>query len=167
MDLMYYVDRGGVIVLILIGLNIIGYTVMLMKFFQLTFIKSKKSKIIANTLNMLEKSNPKFKDQILQNSLDTQIKSLESGLNFVKIIANISPLLGLLGTVVGVLSAFDSIAKNGLGQSSLFANGISVALITTIAGLIVAIPHLMGYNYFIGKIDKIELDITNEVLQKV
>jgi biopolymer transport protein ExbB len=167
MDLMHYIDRGGVIVLILIGLNIVGVTIMLMKFFQLTFINSKKTKIIQKTLEKVSKVNSSFLHQIVQNSIQTQIKSLESGLNIVKIIAIISPLLGLLGTVIGVLSAFDNIAQNGLGQTSMFAGGISVALITTIAGLIVAIPHLMGYNYFIGRIDKIELDIEQAILEKI
>jgi biopolymer transport protein ExbB len=167
MDLMHYIDRGGVIVLILIGLNIVGVTIMLMKFFQLTFINSKKTKIIQKTLEKVSQVNSSFLHQIVQNSIQTQIKSLESGLNIVKIIAIISPLLGLLGTVIGVLSAFDNIAQNGLGQTSMFAGGISVALITTIAGLIVAIPHLMGYNYFIGRIDKIELDIEQAILEKI
>jgi biopolymer transport protein ExbB len=167
MDLMHYIDRGGVIVLILIGLNIIGWSIMLIKFFQLTFTKTKKTKIIANTLEKISKVNSSFLHQTLQNSIQTQIKSLESGLNIIKIIAIISPLLGLLGTVVGVLSAFDNIASNGLGQTSVFASGISIALITTIAGLIVAIPHLMGYNYLIGRIDKLELDIEQKILEKL
>lgn len=164
---MHYVDRGGVIVLILIVLNIIGWSIMVVKFFQLAFVNGKKTKVINATIELLHKSNPQFMHQTLQNGLDTQIKSLESGLNTIRIIAVTSPLLGLLGTVIGVLSAFDSIAQNGLGETSLFASGISVALITTIAGLIVAIPHLMGYNYFIGRIDRIELDIQKEVLAKI
>jgi len=167
MDLMNYIDRGGVIVLILIGLNIIGWSIMLVKFFQLTFINSKKLQISNHIVQILEKTNQNFLNQTLQNSLENQIKSLEGGLNIIKIIASIAPLLGLLGTVVGVLSAFDSIAQNGLGQTSVFASGISVALITTIAGLIVAIPHIMGYNYFISRIDKIELEIQKEILEKI
>jgi biopolymer transport protein ExbB len=73
-------------------------------------------------------------------------------------------LLGLLGTVVGVLNTFDSITNHGLQDPTIFSGGISVALITTVAGLIVAIPHYIGYNYFIGILDNTELDIEKEIL---
>ena len=99
--------------------------------------------------------------------MDLQIQKLESGLGTVKIIASIAPLIGLLGTVVGVLTAFDAIAQQGLGDPSIFSGGISIALITTVAGLIVAIPHYIGYNYFIGLLDTIELKLEKEVLEKL
>lgn len=166
-DLMQYIDRGGFIVYILIFLNIVGWSIMLFKIYQLSFMKYKKAYIVQKTLESIKPISPTFQLKILHNSIDTHIKALESGLNIVKIIAIISPLLGLLGTVVGVLDAFDSIASKGLGEASVFASGISVALITTIAGLIVAIPHLIGYNYFIGRLDKIEVDIEQEVLSKL
>ncbi len=164
---MQYIDRGGVIVYILIFLNIIGWSIMLFKVYQLSFIKYKKAYVVQEALKNLKPISPTFQLKILHNTIDSHIQSLESGLNIVKIIAIISPLLGLLGTVIGVLDAFDSIAAKGLGEASVFASGISVALITTIAGLIVAIPHLIGYNYFIGKLDKIEIEIEQEVLNKL
>ncbi|OUR74695.1 biopolymer transporter ExbB, partial [Arcobacter sp. 31_11_sub10_T18] len=65
----------------------------------------------------------------------------------------------------GVLKSFEAISSSGLGDPSIFSHGISVALITTIAGLIVAIPHHLCYNYFIHVLDELELRVKNEVIR--
>ncbi len=166
-DIMQYVDRGGIIVTVLIGLNILGFSIMLWKLIVLTIARFQKEKMLQNTLDFVKKNNQNFDKKSLQNALDIQIQKLEFGLSTVKIIASIAPLLGLLGTVVGVLSAFDAIAQQGLGDPSVFSGGISIALITTVAGLIVAIPHYVGYNYFIGLLDSIELKLEKEVLERI
>jgi len=68
------------------------------------------------------------------------------------IIASTAPLLGLLGTVIGIIEAFDVVARQGaLGDPAALASGISKALLTTCFGLIVAIPMLLGYHYFNGR----------------
>ncbi len=167
LNIMQYIDRGGIIVTILIGLNILGFAIMLWKLIILSLARNQKEKMVQNTLDFIKKNNQDFDKKSLQNPLDMQIQKLESGLGTVKIIASIAPLLGLLGTVVGVLTAFDAIAKQGLGDPSIFSGGISIALITTVAGLIVAIPHYVGYNYFIGLLDTIELKLEKEVLEKL
>ena len=167
LNIMQYIDRGGIIVTILIGLNILGFAIMLWKLIILSLARNQKEKMVQNTLDFIKKNNQDFDKKSLQNTLDMQIQKLESGLCTVKIIASIAPLLGLLGTVVGVLTAFDAIAKQGLGDPSIFSGGISVALITTVAGLIVAIPHYIGYNYFTGLLDAIELKLEKEVLEKL
>ncbi len=167
LNIMQYIDRGGIIVTILIGLNILGFGIMLWKLIILSLARNQKEKMVQNTLDFIKKNNQDFDKKSLQNTLDMQIQKLESGLGTVKIIASIAPLLGLLGTVVGVLTAFDAIAKQGLGDPSIFSGGISIALITTVAGLIVAIPHYVGYNYFIGLLDAIELKLEKEVLEKL
>ncbi|OUR69505.1 biopolymer transporter ExbB, partial [Arcobacter sp. 31_11_sub10_T18] len=127
MDLIEYMNKGGEIVYILLGLNVIGFTIILWKFLILTNKKSITSKII-NKLNLLDPSN-------LSIQIEYEVKKLEKGLTFIKNIASISPLLGLLGTVYGVLKSFEAISSSGLGDPSIFSHGISVALITTIAGL--------------------------------
>ena len=147
MDLMSYIDKGGIIVYILIVINIIGFTIILWKFFTLP----RKNAMIS-----------KIKDKVTVNSsilsqIEYEVKKLESGLTIIKNIATVAPLLGLLGTVIGVYKSFEAITQNGLGDPSIFSNGIGIALITTIAGLIVAIPHLIAYNHFISMIDSIEL----------
>ena len=166
-DIMQYIDRGGIIVTVLIRLNILGFSIMLWKLIVLTIARFQKEKMLQNTLDFVKKNNQNFDKKSLQNALDIQIQKLELGLSTVKIIASIAPLLGLLGTVVGVLTAFDAIAQQGLGDPSVFSGGISIALITTVAGLIVAIPHYVGYNYFTGLLDTIELKLEKEVLKRL
>ena len=167
MEIVEYINRGGPIVYVLIGLNIIGFSIMLWKFLQYSIIKFKKDKIASYVSSIIQKSHTKFEEKTFKNAIDKQINKLESGLNTIKIIASISPLIGLLGTVVGVLNSFDSISKSGLGDPSIFSNGISIALITTVAGLIVAIPHYIGYNYFVGYLDNLEHNLEERVIEKL
>ena len=164
---MQYIDRGGIIVTILIGLNILGFTIMIWKLIVLSIVRFQKENMVENTLDFIKKNNQNFDKKSLQNALDIQIQELELGLSTVNNIASIAPLPGLLGTVVGVLTAFDAIATQGLGDPSIFSGGISIALITTVAGLIVAIPHYIGYNYFIGLLDRIELTLGKDVLERL
>ena len=154
MDLMSYIDKGGAIVYSLIALNMIGFTIILWKFFTLP----RKNAIIS-----------KIKSRVTINSsvssqIEYEVKKLESGLTIIKNIAMVSPLLGLLGTVIGVYKSFEAITQNGLGDPTIFSNGIGIALITTIAGLIVAIPHQIAYNHFIAMIDSIELKAKKEIV---
>lgn len=82
-------------------------------------------------------------------------------------IASITPLLGLLGTVIGMIKVFTVITTLGLGDPAVLAEGISVALITTAAGLTVAIPSLMFYRYFHGRIDELVVYMEQEALKMV
>ena len=165
MDLISYIDRGGVIVYILIALNIIGFSIILWKFFSLVVFRSGSNKIVEEIVEDLHKSTKT--PEVIRNYINIAVKRLETGLNTIKIIAIIAPLFGLLGTVIGVLNSFDNITVSGLGDPTIFSGGISIALITTVAGLIVAIPHYVGYNYFLGVLDNLELKIEQEVLARL
>ena len=156
MDLMSYIDKGGIIVYILIALNIIGFTIILWKFFTLP-----RKRNIVNQIKLKITNNSSINSQI-----EYEVKKLESGLTVIKNIATIAPLLGLLGTVIGVYKSFEAITQNGLGDPTIFSNGIGIALITTIAGLIVAIPHQIAYNHFISLIDSIELKAKKELVSQ-
>lgn len=166
-DLLSYINRGGIIVYVLIFLNIIGFTIMFWKIIVLSFSKVKSQKNIDEIVEFVKNNNIDLKKESLENIISRKVKKLEFGLNTIKIIASIAPLIGLLGTVVGVLNSFDSITKSGLGDPSIFSNGISIALITTVAGLIVAIPHYIGYNYITGVLDSLELKLQKEVLKNL
>lgn len=154
MDILGFIDKGGVIVYILIFLNFIGFAIIIFKFITLPRV----NKILLNIVNNLDKSRD-FESQI-----EYEVKKLESGLVIIKNIAIISPLLGLLGTVIGIYSSFEAISQKGLGDPTIFSGGIAVALITTIAGIIVSIPHQIAYNHFISLIDKIELRAKKEII---
>jgi len=93
--------------------------------------------------------------------------TLERYINVVGTIAAISPLLGLLGTVVGMIKAFNVISIQGVGNPSSLAGGISEALITTAAGLVVAIPTFVLYRYLANKADALIVEMEEHSIRMV
>lgn len=99
-------------------------------------------------------------DQALDDGGERCVSQLRRYLRVLNAIATISPLLGLQGTVFGMIRAFNDIAgSSGMGKPELLAGGIGEALMTTAAGLTVAIPSLVAYLYFLGRIDRLTIDI--------
>src|SRR5690606_6778990 len=95
-----------------------------------------------------------------------EMAGLERGLIWIATAANVGPLLGFLGTVIGMIEAFQAIENAGEVDAQLVAGGIKVALITTAAGLVIAIPMNIFYNYFVTKIDGMVIDM-EESAQKM
>ncbi len=99
-----------------------------------------------------------------------ELDFLERGLAVLGTIANVAPMLGFLGTVIGMILAFQAIEIAGQVEPGLVAGGIKVALITTAAGLTIAIPVNIGYNFFVTRIDLLILDMeegAQEVLKLI
>jgi len=99
-----------------------------------------------------------------------EVRTLERGLSSLETIAGVAPLLGLLGTVLGMIKVFTVISQQGTGQASLLAGGISEALITTATGLVIGILALIVYNYFSNRAENYILDIekyTITLLRKI
>jgi biopolymer transport protein ExbB len=94
------------------------------------------------------------------------MSKLEKGLVILATLTNIAPLLGFLGTVMGMIIAFQSIQAAGEVEATLVAGGIQVALLTTAIGLMIAIPVSIAHNYFVSKIDGLVLDM-EESAQKM
>ncbi len=82
-------------------------------------------------------------------------------------VAAITPLLGLLGTVIGMVKVFAAITTHGVGNPTVLAGGIAEALITTAAGLTVAIPALIGYRYYRSRVDTLVIDMEKEAIKLV
>ncbi len=95
------------------------------------------------------------------------VHELERYINTLGTIAAISPLLGLLGTVIGMIKVFSAITTQGVGNPAALAGGISEALITTAAGMVVAIPSLMAYRYFRGKVALLVIRMEQQALRMV
>ncbi len=95
------------------------------------------------------------------------IYSLERYLNTLGTIAEIAPLLGLLGTVTGMIRMFAAIGEVGLGNPTVLSSGLSEALMTTAAGLFVAIPAFVFYRYFRGVVDELTLSMEQEALKMI
>jgi biopolymer transport protein ExbB len=93
------------------------------------------------------------------------IHELERFLNTLGTIAGVSPLLGLLGTVTGIIRAFNAIQAGGMGDPRMLSGGIAEALVTTAAGLTVAIPALIAYRYLRGRIDRIVVEMEKDAIR--
>jgi biopolymer transport protein ExbB len=171
MRIVDYIQEGGPIMYILVLLNIVGLAIMLSKFFIFSNESSKAEDMASGISNdisgKIKSSDANAIIEIAKQELQSHVSKMEKGLNTVKIIASISPLLGLLGTVIGVLVAFKVMSQTGLNNPASFAKGISMALITTVGGMIVAIPHYIGHSYLIGMLDKLEADLEKRILTKV
>jgi biopolymer transport protein ExbB len=95
------------------------------------------------------------------------VHELERYLNTLGTIATISPLLGLLGTVIGMIKVFTAITSAGVGNPAVLAGGISEALLTTAAGLSVAIPAVIFHRYLSGRVDKLVVGMEEQALKMV
>lgn len=99
----------------------------------------------------------------VQKAIDTtgaiELDFLERGLTVLATISNVAPMLGFLGTVIGMILAFQAIEIAGQVEPGLVAGGIKVALITTAAGLTIAIPVNIAYNFFVTRIDRLIQDM--------
>lgn len=103
-------------------------------------------------------SPPTVLDDAIQETLLHEFPKLERFLPSIRMLSAIAPMLGLLGTVTGIIATFDVIAVVGSGQPRLMAGGISQALITTATGLAIAIPGLLAHSVLSGKVDSIIAD---------
>ncbi len=97
--------------------------------------------------------------ELIQAAARQEVGSLERGLLMLEIITGISPLLGLLGTVVGIFHVFNMIVERGVGDASTLSGGISEALVTTIFGLFIAIPSLVAHSYYSKRVDEHMLEM--------
>jgi len=109
----------------------------------------------------------KFMKDCIEETGRKVAHDLEHFLNALGIIAEVSPLLGLLGTVFGMIEIFSSLMLHGAGDPTLLSGGISVALITTAAGLTVAIPSLIFHRYFVRLVDEYVVLMEEEALKLI
>jgi biopolymer transport protein ExbB len=165
-DLNERMEQGGLVgYIIMYGLGGVGIILIVWRFIALTLIGSKvraqlKSKR-ANTNNPLGRvlkvaeDNPNIDGESLELKLEEVIlkerPAIEGGLGMIKIISMVAPLMGLLGTVTGMIQTFQAITDFGAGDPKLMAGGISTALVTTVQGLVVAIPAVFMHTILSGK----------------
>jgi len=162
-------DNSGTIGFAIIGLGIIGVLVGLLRSFILTLVSAKVSAQIksgkANKNNplgrvlLVAESNPNVDTETLELKLGEAIlqetPALERLLTMIKIISTIAPLMGLLGTVTGMIQVFQQITVYGAGDPTIMAGGISMALMTTVLGIVAAIPCILMHAWVKSKSDRI------------
>ena len=105
--------------------------------------------------------------EAIEHTGKQEASNLRKYLGVLATIASIAPLLGLLGTVAGMIKVFQVISHQGVGNPSALAGGISEALVTTAAGLVVAIPTLVSHNYFFKKANGLIMEMENTSMELV
>ena len=159
---------GKFIIAVLALLSLYSWKIILEKFFFLREVerrnrmfehlirKGKKPILLHCPLSSILNYGIELRDTAHDKSLDTHLEKsflreqgkLETKLTSLATIATVSPFLGLLGTVWGLLISFQGIVASGSSSVRVVADGVSIALVTTIVGLVVAIPAAIGHNYF-------------------
>lgn len=163
-NLLERIQQGGVVGYIILGLGAIGLLVAAVRLLLSSLVTVQ----VARQLKRTEKPSPNNplgrmlqaasgasdREQMelrLDEALLTEVPKLERGLSLLKLLAAVAPLLGLLGTVTGMIGTFQSITLFGTGDPKMMAGGISQALVTTVLGLCVAIPLLFCHSYLMAR----------------
>ncbi|MBP1643579.1 MAG: Biopolymer transport protein [Acidobacteria bacterium] len=184
-----YMDKGGPVMWPILIFSIIGFAFIFERFFALRKSKINVNEFLAKIrkalmvnrsvrdaikiceqyqgpvasvmkAGLLKYGQPKEDvEKSIENAAMYEMTRLERGLPVIATTANIEPLLGFLGTVTGMINSFDALAKQGLSNPGAVAAGISEALITTAAGLIIAIPMQLAYNFYTSRINKFVRDV--------
>ena len=187
-EIWVFLSKGGIIMVPLFLTSVLGLAVVIERAFSLrrkrvlnpellsVIQHVKKTSDVQEAIDRIDKRDGSFlnivkvalqnrdrsKEDIREAMIDQgrqETRILERGLVILETVAGIAPLLGLLGTVMGMIKVFRVISEQGLGQTQSLSGGISEALITTVVGLSIAIPALVAYNYFNHKVEDLILDI--------
>lgn len=187
---------GGIIMIPLLICSILAFAIIIERFWTLrvsniapqekvqqlwTWIKKKE--LNAQKLRQLKEETPlgrilaaglanaKHGREIMKESIEEEaaivIHEMERFLTALGTIATISPLLGLLGTVFGMIEVFGQLQLEGTGNAAALAGGISKALITTATGLTIAIPALIFHRYFLRRVDEIVVSMEQETMRLI
>jgi len=191
-----FFEKGGLMLLPIILCSIVALGIIVERFWSLKRNKilppdlvpqvwklSREEKLDAMAIRRIKVGSPlgailatglansRFGREIMKESIEEVGRQvahdLERYLTALGTISAITPLLGLLGTVVGMIKVFSAIMSQGVGDPGVLAGGISEALITTAAGLAVAIPSLMFHRYFEGRVDDLVLKMEEESLKLI
>jgi len=177
-------EKGGFLMYPIFICSLFALTIFFERMFYLKSVKTKSKRFVERVKNLVKKGSIELavsacrksptpisqimlaglmkygrgREQIkeaIEDSANQEIPLLERNLSFLSTIGNITPLLGLLGTVFGMIKAFNVISIMGVGQPEALAGGISEALLTTAFGLSVAIPTIVIYNYLNHRVEKL------------
>jgi biopolymer transport protein ExbB len=155
------VDQGGVVGYIILGIGAVGLLIALVRFISLVSVGAKVNRQLKSDkasddnplgrVMQVKDNNPGIDIDTLElklsESILRELPKLSSMLTLIKIISVVAPLIGLLGTVTGMINTFQAITLFGTGDPKLMAGGISQALVTTVLGLVVAIPMVFLFAY--------------------
>ena len=191
-----FIEGGAGFMSLIIICLVIGLALSIERILYLSFSKTNTKKLIANVEKALEEGGIEKAKEVCRNTRgpvasiyyqgllhydqgidvveknivsygSVQNSELESGLSWISLFIAIAPSLGFLGTVIGMIQAFDDIEKAGDISPNVVAGGMKVALITTVAGLIVAMILQVFYNYILAKIESITIDMEDSSISLI
>jgi biopolymer transport protein ExbB len=186
-----FMIKGGWVMWPILICSLLGIAIFFERMFYFKSIKTKSKKFVFRVKNLVKKGgidlaisacrkNPtpiakimltglmkfgrerKEIKEAIEDSANQEIPVLENNLSTLSTIGNVAPLLGLYGTVLGMIQCFNVITLMGVGDPRVLAGGISVALLTTAFGLTVAIPTVAAHNYLSNRVEKLvrEMEIS-------
>ena len=123
---------------------------------------------LANVVKYILENYKEPKDELeisAFNKLDKEVAKMEKGLGILATLGSVSPFIGLFGTVIGIIRSFNALTVNSTSNYTMVMSGIADALIATAAGLLVAVPAVMFYNYFMKRL-KLSMPLYEEAIQK-
>jgi len=190
------IDKGGVLVYPLFGLLVWGAAIIVAKSFSLQRRRTLNPDVVERIEQLLlnrkipeatayckqnpypitrillaaiihyEKSEAELKE-VLEEAGRQEVPMIRRHLTALGTIASVAPLLGLLGTVLGMISVFSTLAGETSVNPSMLAGGISEALVTTALGMVIAMPTLAFYNYFIAKVQNLVIEMERVSLHMI
>jgi biopolymer transport protein ExbB len=191
-----FIEGGAGFMSLIVICLIIGLALSIERILYLTFAKTNTKKLLAAVEKALDEGGIEKAKEVCRNTrgpvasifyqgllrydqgVDTvektivsygsvQMSNMENGLSWISLFIAIAPSLGFLGTVIGMIQAFDAIQAAGDISPNVVAGGMKVALITTVAGLIVAMILQIFYNYILAKIDSITIDMEDSSISLI
>lgn len=188
-----FIIKGGLVLWVIMGLALVGLAIVIERLMYFRRIAVDEDKLFSRVRASVEKGHydealaicdtnesplsslikvgiehrghsELAQKEVLKDAANQESPRLERGVSALGTIAHIAPLLGLLGTVTGIMKAFGVLGRFGaVADPSILAKGVSEALITTVGGIVVAVPAVIFYNYLVGKVNLILVKIENQV----
>jgi biopolymer transport protein ExbB len=190
------IKPGGIIMIPIVLCSVLALAIIIERFWTLRIAKIapkktsnevwhwiKNKELSSKKLRALKESSPlgrimavglanaKHGREVMKESIEQEasqiVHDMERFLTALGTVSVITPLLGLLGTVIGMIKVFAAIQLEGTGNAAVLAGGISEALLTTAAGLSVAIPALIFHRYFLRRVDEIVINMEQEAIRLI
>lgn len=141
-DLLAFFHKGGFVLYIVFAIALVLWTLLIERYIYISFEYKKQKKAVLEDIKSLN-IKQKFKDEVKRYLVEDSNFKLKSGLDFIKTLIIVCPLVGLLGTVTGMIEVFDVMAITGSSNVKSMANGVSMATIPTMAGMVVALSGIL------------------------
>ncbi len=141
-DLLAFFEKGGVVLYVVFVIAFFLWGLLIERYIYISFVYKKEKQAILESLKSISATN-RFKDEVKRSMAQESKDRLQQGLVFIKLLIIVCPLVGLLGTVTGMIAVFDVMAIMGTSDVKAMANGVSMATIPTMAGLVIALSGIL------------------------